>query len=145
MEVELNKGLSDHILLTHNKKFSTQFLDFWNTTFRCRISRKMGHPQNSCPDAKKVPQRKKKTRKQLKGWKMSEIFLDEEEDYEEVDPPSNEEDQSTQENVEKGSPNHQVLGTPPNTSRQEMGFTVEMKTRDSKFHHVSESLDSYKV
>ena len=71
----------------------------------------MGHPQNSCPHAKKVPQRKKKTRKKLKGWKLSQIFLDEEEDYEEADPPSNEEDQSTQESVEKGSPNHQVLGT----------------------------------
>ena len=76
---------------------------------------------------------------------MPHNFPDEEEDYEEVDPPTNEEDQNTQENVEKGSPNHQVLGTPPNTSRQEMGFTVEMKTRDSKFHHVSESFDSDKV
>ena len=77
----------------------------------------MRHPQNSCPHAKKVPQRKKKTRKQLKGWKLPLNFLDEEEDYEEVDPPTNEEDQNTQENVEKGSPNHQVSRTPPNTMR----------------------------
>jgi len=46
-------------------------------------------------------------------------------------------------NVQKGSISHEVSRTPENTSRQEM-ILVAMETRDSKFHHVSKSLDSYK-
>jgi len=66
-----------------------------------------------------------------------------EEDDEEIDPPTNEEAQNTQENVEKGSINHEVLGTPTETSRHKM-IPVEMETRDSKCHHLSKCLDSDK-
>lgn len=100
----------------------------------------MGHVQNSCPNAKKVPQRKNKTRSKPKGWKFPQNFLDEEEDDEEMDPPTNEEAQNTQGDVENGSINHEFSGTPKNTTRQEM-IPVAMETKDSKFHHVSESLD----
>ena len=98
---------------------------------------------NSCHDAKKVCQRKKKTRKQPKGWQFPENFPDEEDDDEEMDTPTNEEAQNTQENIEKGRINHEVSGTPTNTSRKEM-VPVAMETRDSKSHHVSQSLDSDK-
>jgi len=67
-------------------------------------------------------------------------FPDEEEDDEGMDPPTNEEAQNMQGNVEKGSVNHEVSGTPGSTSGQEM-VIVAMETRDSNFHHVSESLD----
>jgi len=51
----------------------------------------MGHLQNSCPDAKKVPQRKNKTRKKPKGGKLPKNFPDKEEDDEEMNPPTDEE------------------------------------------------------
>jgi len=102
----------------------------------------MGHLQHSCPDAMKVPQRRKKTIKQPKGWNFP-CQPDEEEDDEEIDPPTNEEAQNTGEKVEKGSVNHEVSGTPAHTLRQEM-IPVAMETGDSKCHHVSESSHSDK-
>ena len=103
----------------------------------------MGHLQNSCPNAKKVPQRNNRTRKKRKGWKFPHNFPNEEEDDKEMDPPTNEEAQNTQGNVEKVSINHEVLGTLANTSRQEI-IPIAMDTRDLKFHHVLESSDSDK-
>jgi len=103
----------------------------------------MGHPQNSCPVAKKIPQRKKKTTKKPKRWKFPKKFPTEEENDEEMDRPTNEEAQNTQENIEKGRINYEVLGTPAHTLRQDM-IPVEIEIRDSKCHHVSKSLDSDK-
>ena len=34
VEVDLSKGLLDHIHLSHNNQSLTEFLDFKNTTFR---------------------------------------------------------------------------------------------------------------
>ena len=95
-----------------------------------------GTSTNSYHDAKKVPERKKKTRNQPKGWQFPLKFPDEEEDDEEMDPPTNEEAQNTQENVENMSVNNEFSGTLANTSTQEM-VPVTMETRDSKSHHVS--------
>jgi len=61
-----------------------------------------------------------------------------EENDEEMDPPTNEEAQNTQENIEKGSVNHEVLGTTSHTSRNEM-IIVAIEVGDSKYHCVSES------
>lgn len=103
----------------------------------------MGHPHDLCHDSKKVPQGKKKTRNKPKGWKFPQQFPEKEEDNEEIDSTTNEEAQNTQENVENGSINHEVLGTPTDTSRHKM-IPIEMEKRDSKCHHVSEILDSDK-
>ena len=60
---------------------------------------------------------KKKTRKKPEGWKFPEKLPDKEENDEEMHPPTNEEAQNTQENIEEGSINHEFLGTPTHTSR----------------------------
>jgi len=60
VEVDLSKGLLDHILLTHKNQYWTQSLDFENTAFWCRICWQTGHLQNTCPEAKKEPRSKKK-------------------------------------------------------------------------------------
>ena len=60
-----------------------------------------------------------------------------------MDPPPNEEAHNTQENVEMGSVNQQILGNLAYTWRQEI-INVSMDTRDSKCHHVSEISDSDK-
>lgn len=53
VDVDLNKGLSDHIQLIHKQMNWTQNIDYENTTFRCRIYKQTGHLQNLCPEAKK--------------------------------------------------------------------------------------------
>ena len=57
-----------------------------------------------------------------------------------MDPPTNEEAQNTQENIEKGSANHEVSQTLTHTLRKEM-ILVAMEKGDSKWCHVSERLD----
>ena len=61
-----------------------------------------------------------------------------EENDEGMDPPTIEEAQNTQENIEKGSVNHEVLGTTTHTSRNEM-IIVSIEVGNSKYHCVSES------
>ena len=63
VEVDLNKVLPDRIILTHNNQCWTQFLDFENMAFRCRLCRETRHLQKSCPMAKKDPRKEKKPTK----------------------------------------------------------------------------------
>lgn len=86
--MDLSKGMPNRIQLIHNKKNWTQFLDFENTAFRSRTRHQTGHLQNTCHDAKKDSRRKKKSRKEPKGWQFPPNESDEEEDYEKAPIPT---------------------------------------------------------
>ena len=60
-----------------------------------------------------------------------------------MNPPTVEEAQNPQENIENGSVNHEVSGTSTHTSRQEI-IPIEMETGGSKCHRISEISDSEK-
>lgn len=68
VEVDLNKGLPDRIILPHNNLKWTQPLDHENTAFRCRMRLQIGHLQKSCPQAKADPKNKKRQASKPKGW-----------------------------------------------------------------------------
>lgn len=108
VEVDLNKGLLDHILFKHNAQCWTQFIDFENKTFRCPICQQIGNIQNTCPTAKKDPRRKKKLLNKAKGWKFPQQQSKDKEDDEETNLPINQETQNRQEIVENGGVNHEA-------------------------------------
>lgn len=91
VEVELSKGLTDCILLTHNNQCWTQLLDYENITFRCRLCLQTRHLQNTCPLEKKDSMRKNKVVKKPKGWKFPTPQLNNEEEEEDLGPPITEE------------------------------------------------------
>lgn len=92
VEVDLNKGLPDRIVLKHKDHCWLQTIDYENTTFRCRICRKTGHLQNACPEYKKDNQRRRKSGKK-KGWTFPPPDPEEEEEGEEEFPIPNENSQ----------------------------------------------------
>ena len=69
VDVDLSKGLPDHILLLHNNQQWSQSLDYENTTFRCRTCLHTGHLQSACPQLKK--DRKKCQPQKPKGWQFT--------------------------------------------------------------------------
>lgn len=96
VELDLSKGLLDHILFMHNNQCWTQVLDFENMAFRCHLCLQIGHLQKSCPMAKEYPRKKKKPAKNPRGWKFQESKSDGEEDEEEMGNPINEKNQNPQ-------------------------------------------------
>jgi len=66
-EIDISRGLADHINLKYGDFHWTQTLDYENTAFRCRHCHQTRHLQSSCPhhlDKKKIPKRKPKS----KSW-----------------------------------------------------------------------------
>ncbi|KAH9306361.1 hypothetical protein KI387_010765, partial [Taxus chinensis] len=66
VEIDLSKGLSDHINLKFGNFMHSQPLDCENTAFRCKNCRNSGHLQASCPMIKKPV--KKNGSRLTKGW-----------------------------------------------------------------------------
>jgi len=60
------------MILTWNNFKYTKVLDYYNTTFRCRIYHILGHLQATCPHAHGHPLRKKGTKSKPKRWTFSE-------------------------------------------------------------------------
>lgn len=79
VEIDLNQGLLDHILLLHKEKQWAQPLDYENSAFQCSICGQIGYLQSACPQNKKDWERTQPPK--LKGWQFSTTWADDIEDW----------------------------------------------------------------
>lgn len=151
VEMDLSKGLSEDILLSHKDLKWTQDLDFENTALRCRVCHQTGHLQSSCIQSKKRTNRKPQNKK---GWQFADPLSSEDEGEEMEETIQRMEVENEHSNLEKsaedveeqifsvGDPNTNSVSATPNILIE--GNENIQTLVGSKCSHISESSDSDK-
>jgi len=100
VEIDLSKGLPDKIQLQHESYKRIQALDYENTAFRCRTCHQTGHLNDSCPHARRFPNKKKGPNSKGKTWQAEyEPSINEVSEYEESDMEGSQQEEEPEEAV----------------------------------------------